>query len=250
MYNRLFIGEKRINLVEADSTNAFMKELVSVSDNEVEGLVITAENQLKGRGQQGNTWESESGKNLTFSIFLKPNTFVQHQFLISKIVSIGIVEFLMDKGLKNVKIKWPNDVYVGSRKIAGILIENSLKDNKVNSSVVGIGLNVNQLKFKSDNSPTSLVNILGEEQDLEKSLNQLLFFIEKNYILLKQQKDVAINNTYLSYLFGLEQDLFFELQGEKVRGKIKGVSTLGKLQVLINNELKAFNLKEIKFLIN
>jgi len=250
MYNRLFIGVKRINLVEADSTNAFMKELVSVSDSEIEGLVIVAENQLKGKGQQGNTWESEPRRNLTLSIFLKPNTLIQNQFLISKVVSLGIVDFLMDKGLKNVKIKWPNDIYVGSRKIAGILIENLLKGNKVNSSIVGIGLNVNQSKFKSDNSPTSLINIIGEEQNLEESLNHLLFFIEKNYILLKQQKEVGVNNAYLKYLYGLEEDLPFELDGKKVQGKIKGVSALGKLQVLINNELKEFNLKEIKFLIN
>ncbi len=250
MYNRLFIGEKRINLVEVDSTNAFMKELVSVTDNEVEGLVVTTECQIKGRGQQGNVWESEQRKNLTFSIYLKPNVLVQNQFVLSKVVSLGLVDFLIENGLKNVKIKWPNDIYVGSRKIAGILIENSLKNNKVDSSIVGIGLNVNQLKFSSDNFPTSLINILGEEQNLEKLLNQLLFFIEKRYIFLKQKREESIKSDYLNYLFGLEENLSFEIDNEKVSGIIKGVSSNGKLQVELGSELKEFDLKEIKFLIN
>ncbi|MGB0881765.1 MAG: biotin--[acetyl-CoA-carboxylase] ligase [Vicingaceae bacterium] len=250
MYNRLFIGEKRINLVEIDSTNAFMKELVSVSDKEVEGLVVTTECQVKGRGQQGNVWESEPRKNLTFSIYLKPNILIQNQFVLSKVVSLGIIDFLIENGLKNVKIKWPNDIYVGSRKIAGILIENLLKSNKVDSSIVGIGLNVNQSKFSSNNFPTSLVNILGEEQNLEKLLNQLLFFIEKRYISLKQQKAEKIKNDYLKFLLGLDEMLFFEIANQKVSGKIKGVSSNGKLQVELKNEVNEFDLKEIKFLIN
>lgn len=250
MYNRMFIGEKRINLVEVDSTNAFMKELVTAADIEVEGLVVTTECQVKGRGQQGNLWESEPRKNLTFSVYLKPNILIHNQFILSKVISLGIVDFLIENGLKNVKIKWPNDIYVGSRKIAGILIENVLKNNKVTSSIVGIGLNVNQLKFSSGIFPTSLINILGEEQDLGKLLNQLLFFIERRYIVLKQQKEEKIKKDYLNFLLGLEQYLFFEIANQKVSGKIKGVSSNGKLQVEIENEMKEFDLKEIKFLMN
>lgn len=171
MYKRLFIGEKQVNLTEVNSTNAFMKQLVQNSDNKTEGLVVNTINQTSGRGQQGNRWESEKGKNLTFSVYLRPNTLIQNQFIISKVVSLGIIDFLLDMGLTNAEIKWPNDIYCGKHKIAGILIENTVKGNKVCSSVVGIGLNVNQINFNSGNNPTSVTKELGVEQNLDALLN-------------------------------------------------------------------------------
>jgi BirA family biotin operon repressor/biotin-[acetyl-CoA-carboxylase] ligase len=250
MFQRLFIGEKQINLTEVKSTNAFMKQLILDSENEVEGFVVTTKNQTKGRGQQGSTWESEGGKNLTFSVYLKPNILVQNQFLLSKVVSLGIVDLLMHLGLENPHIKWPNDIYCGKQKIAGILIENSLKSNKVNSSIVGVGLNVNQAMFKSGNNPTSILNEIGAEQDLKAMLNELLFFIEKRYIALKQGKEKLIDSDYLSFLLGINRVLKFKVGDETISGEIKGVNPIGKLQVLIDNQLKEFDLKEIAFLIN
>lgn len=250
MFDRLFIGKKRINLTEVDSTNAFMKQLVSNSDGEVEGLVVTAISQFKGRGQQGNTWESEDGKNLTFSVFLKPNVLVKNQFIISKVICLGIVDFLNELNIEAVKIKWPNDIYIGNQKVAGILIENSLKSDKVNSTIIGVGLNVNQTSFNSGNYPTSILNVKGVEQNLDVLLNQLLFFIEKRYVLLKQQKEKIIDNDYLHFLYGKDEKMIFKVKGEVLNGVIKGVDLSGKLQILINDQVERFDLKEIKFLIS
>jgi len=249
MFKRLFIGEKRINLLEIDSTNAYLKELISMSDREIEGLVVVTKNQLKGRGQQGNNWESENGKNLTFSVYLKPNLLAQNQFVISKVISLGIIDFLMDLGLKKLSIKWPNDIYCGSNKISGILIENALKGNKIYNTLAGIGLNVNQINFYSENNPTSIIKELGKEQDLDELLNQLLFFIEKRYVSLKSGKEKFINNNYLDFLLGINETLNFKVDNEIVKGEIKGVSSIGKLQVKINNQMSEFDLKEIEFLI-
>jgi len=250
MFKPLFIGEKQINLTEVNSTNTFIKQLVTNSKKEVEGLVVTTRNQTKGRGQQGNTWESEPGKNLTFSIFLKPNILVRNQFLLSKVISLGIVDFLINLGLENVQIKWPNDIYIGKKKIAGILIENTLKSNKVFSTVVGVGLNVNQVKFNSANNPISIFNEIGVEKDLKEVLNQLLFFIEKRYISLRQGKEKKIDADYLNLLLGINKISPFKIRNKILKGEIKGVNSIGKLHVIIEGHLEEFDLKEIVFLFN
>ena len=247
MYQRLFIGNKTIKLKEVNSTNSYLKELLIGNDKEMEGLVVVAESQLSGRGQKGSIWESENGKNLTFSIFLKPNTLVQNQFLISKVVSLGIISFLEDLGLENLKIKWPNDIYCNEKKIAGILIENSLKGKKVNSSVVGIGLNVNQFKFHSENNPTSITKELGGVQNLEDLLDQLLFFIERSYTDLKLGKESKINKKYLEKLYWINEFRGFRKDNELIEGEIVGVDEIGKLQIMINDSVEAFGLKEITF---
>lgn len=249
MYKRLFIGEKRINLAEVNSTNTYLKGMILGFENEIEGLIVVAKNQTKGRGQQNNSWESETRKNLTFSLYLKPNLLVQNQFIISKVISLGIIDFLKDLGLDNLKIKWPNDIYCGNRKIAGILIENTLKGNKIYNSVVGIGLNINQHEFNIGNDPTSVIKELGVEQDLDRLLNQLLFFIEKRYISLKSGKEKIINANYLNFLYGINEILMFKIDNEILKGEIKGVNAIGKLQLKINQSVREFDLKEIEFLI-
>lgn len=249
MYQRLFIGKKLLHLTEVDSTNVYLKKTLYEHKKEVEGLVVYTENQFLGKGQRGNSWESESGKNLTFSIYLKPNLLVQNQFLISKVISLGIIDFLENLGLESTKIKWPNDVYIGNRKIAGILIENSIKDNKIYDSVVGIGLNVNQVNFNIEGNPTSIVNELGQGVlDLKELLNQLLFFIEKRYVLLKSNNELSTNEDYLKNLYLINESKTFKVNKNKVNGIITGVNSTGKLQLIINERNEEFDLKEIEFL--
>ncbi|MGB0887533.1 MAG: biotin--[acetyl-CoA-carboxylase] ligase [Vicingaceae bacterium] len=248
MYNRLFLGNKLVRLKEVDSTNSYLKNLLSLSSNEVEGLVVVAENQVAGRGQQGSVWESEAGKNLTFSIFLKPNVLIQNQFLISKVISLGIIEFLTDLGLGMLKIKWPNDIYCGNKKIGGILIENTIKSNKISSAIVGIGLNVNQSKFNSENLPTSIALELNNNKlNLEDLLSRLLFFIEKNYTNLKLGKEGVINSNYLDNLYWINEFRSFRKGKELLEGTIVGVDKIGKIQLKIEGEIETFGLKEIVF---
>ena len=249
MYHRLFIGNKFVNLEKIDSTNNYMKELLLIDGNGIEGLVVVAKDQYSGRGQQGKKWESEKGLNLTLSIFLKPNLLVKHQFLISKVISLGIVHFLKNLGLNEVKIKWPNDIYVENRKIAGILIENSIKENKIYQSIIGVGLNVNQIVFNMEKKPTSLITELDNGSlCLDVCLNQLLFFIEKQYLGLNRNEENLINRAYLNYLYGINELRNFKIQQKVVSGIIVGINSFGKLEVNINNEIKTFNLKEIEFI--
>jgi len=249
MYQGLFIGNKIVKLKEVDSTNSFMQQLLSNNEKEIEGLVVVADNQTSGRGQRGNEWHSLEGENLTFSILLKPNLLIEHQFLLSKVISLGILDFLKDIGVFNVKIKWPNDIYCGNNKIAGILIENSIRNNKVVNSVIGIGLNVNQVNFEEDiKHPTSIINEIDKSFLLEEALNQLLFFIEKRYLALKSSKIEQIDFDYLNNLYWMNEQRNFIIKNSIEKGEIVGVALIGKIQIKINDEIKEFDLKEIEFL--
>lgn len=251
MFQRLILGNKLVKLEEVDSTNTYLQKVLTLNPNEIEGVVITTINQYQGKGQRGNEWNTKSGENLTFSILLKPNLLIQHQFLISKVISLGIVDFLNELGLKKIKIKWPNDIYCGDNKIAGILIENTIRKNNIYNSIVGIGLNVNQLVFDTHlKNPTSLLKELAcKPLNLDEVLNQILFFIEKRYLALKSNKIGLINSAYLNLLYRLKETAIFKINDVVIEAKIVGVNENGKLQLSISNELKEFDLKEISFLI-
>jgi BirA family transcriptional regulator, biotin operon repressor / biotin---[acetyl-CoA-carboxylase] ligase len=250
MYQRLFIGKKTIKLDEVDSTNNFLQQLILNNKNEIEGLVVVAKNQYSGKGLGSNSWQSEKNKNLTFSILLKLNILIKNQFIISKVISLGVLDFLNDLGINDVKIKWPNDIYVADKKIGGILIENSVRNNKIYNSIVGVGLNVNQINFDSiTNSPTSIFNETGKEYlPLNELLNQLLFFIEKRYLLIKADNFDTINKDYLNNLYWYNEIRSFQIKGEKIVGFIIGIRPNGKIQLKINDKIEEFDLKEIRFL--
>ncbi|MDE6266198.1 MAG: biotin--[acetyl-CoA-carboxylase] ligase [Muribaculaceae bacterium] len=164
-----------IELDEVTSTNSYMADHAGSLPADT---VVVAHSQTAGRGQRGNSWEAEPGKNLTFSLLLRPTSVTAvEQFLISRAVSVGIAQTLQQftRGSEEVCIKWPNDIYVGAQKIAGILIENSLMGNMITRSIVGIGLNVNQLQFRSDApNPVSVIHLRGQETPLRPLLEQVV----------------------------------------------------------------------------
>ncbi|MBI2280704.1 MAG: biotin--[acetyl-CoA-carboxylase] ligase [Bacteroidetes bacterium] len=248
MENAFVLGNKIITLDETPSTNTYLQEL-TVKTECFEGLVVVAKNQPHGKGQRGNTWESESGKNLTFSVLLKPNLPIDEQFLLSQTVALGIYDFLKAKNIKHVAIKWPNDIYVEYQKIAGILIENTLTSNKITNCIVGIGLNVNQTQFTPAINATSLAFLTKKEFELEHLLNELLKCIEVRYLQLKANKYTLIKLEYLKVLFGYQKPLHYVVNNQRVTGIIKGISPTGKLQVEINSHLKEFDLKEISLVV-
>jgi BirA family biotin operon repressor/biotin-[acetyl-CoA-carboxylase] ligase len=249
MYQKLFIGNKIIKLEKTDSTNNFLQELISDNQNEAEGLVVIAKNQSSGKGQGGNVWYSEKDKNLTFSILFHPNFLVNNQFQISKSISLGIVDFLTNLGLTNVKIKWPNDIYIRDNKISGILIENSVRNNKIYNSIVGIGLNVNQTNFDSViNKATSIYNEIGDKLALNDLLDRLLFFIEKRYLMLKTNKIKIIDKDYIEHMYRFNEIKYFQTNGKEILGTIVGISSIGKIQLKIEDKIEEFDLKEINFL--
>ena len=183
------------------STNEELKRVAEAS--ELPNLtVVIADSQTKGRGQAGNSWESEDGKNLTFSILIYPKGVeIINQFLLSKMVSIAIAEVLSEV-VEGVSIKWPNDIYVGEKKICGILIENAIMGHTLSQTIIGIGLNVNQLQFFSDApNPTSLAIAKGVEVDKEWLLMQLLNRINHYNEALNSRQNELINKAYFSYLY-------------------------------------------------
>lgn len=247
MENAFILGNQIVKLDETASTNTYLQEMAANTEC-FEGLVAVTKNQLQGKGQRGNVWESEAGKNLTFSVLLKPSVLVEEQFIISQTISLGIADFLNQKGVKNVSIKWPNDIYINQQKVAGILIENTLKANRIGNCIVGIGLNVNQLQFSEQINATSLALQLGENLDLEQVLSNLLKHLEYRYLQLKAGKTTLIKQDYLNHLLGYQKPLNYLVGNEKVTGVIRGISPLGKLQVEINLQVKEFDLKEVSWL--
>ncbi|MCL2414818.1 MAG: biotin--[acetyl-CoA-carboxylase] ligase [Bacteroidales bacterium] len=166
---------KILRLEELDSTNNYAKALIKEGKAE-DGQVIYAVSQTAGRGQTSKIWESESGKNLTFSLIIEPKNIEAKDLpLLSQAVFDGIVNYLKTVvNSEEIRIKWPNDIYIGTKKISGILIENTIRDNQILFSVIGVGLNVNQTEFsKNAGNPISLSLINNELYDLEVEFEKL-----------------------------------------------------------------------------
>lgn len=242
---------KRIILLnDVESTNNYANHLV-LSNAAEEGTVVLARFQKSGRGQAGNSWESQSGMNLLASIILYPKLLqAGKQFQISKLVSLSIVEFL-EKEIGSVSIKWPNDIYVGEKKIAGILIENSIKGQNLFSSVIGIGLNLNQEKFVSDApNPVSLKQLTGRNYDVETVLDEILTSLFARYEKLKSGNFQEIDAAYLSGLFRMNEWAKFRKQNELFEARIIGIGEFGQLQQEDRNgKISEFMFKEIEFVL-
>jgi len=252
IFSGLFIGQNLVTLKEVDSTNTFLKNLVSNSKPLPEGTVIMAEDQYAGRGQQQNRWFTEAGKNLSFSILLKPTfLLLNDQFALTQAISLGVAKALSHVTDKGIKIKWPNDIYFNNRKLGGILIENMVQGAQIKHSIIGIGLNINQEQFP-DYLPnaTSLKQILHKDYDLKALLSEICGHIEACYLQLKAGKASELNQDYLSYLFGLNETRNFRSNGTLFSGTITGVSPLGLLKIKTGQAENEYNLKEVEFLIN
>ncbi len=243
------INPTYIKLISTCSTNSLLAEIASDSKH---GTVVSTIEQTAGRGQRGNSWEAEPGKNLTFSILLRPETIDAHkQFAISEIVSTAIAKTLQKHILdKRVAIKWPNDIYVEDMKICGILIENSLIGNKINYSIAGIGINVNQQKFLSDApNPISLYNLIGKETELNFLLDniccEILRLMDKynNADLLQE-----LHNNYIKLLW--RNDGYYPYQdtatNECFNARIIDVAPTGILSLQDDKNLsRSYAFKEV-----
>ena len=167
-----------IKVSQTASTNTYLSRLAATLPG---GTVIYTPSQTAGRGQKGNSWESEDGKNLTFSMLLKhPPVKARDQFYLSEAASLAVVEALSHEAGNGFTVKWPNDIYWQDKKVCGMLLENSLNGGDIAHCIVGIGLNVNQERFVSDApNPVSLINITGHEHDLETLLKRVCSRIEE-----------------------------------------------------------------------
>lgn len=242
------IGNEIINLIEVSSTNNYLAK--HLKNNEAsEGLVVKAQFQTVGRGHRENCWYSNPGQNILLSILLYPE-FInpQDQFLISKTISLGIIDFLSNY-IKELKIKWPNDIYYKNKKIAGILIENTIIGDRIGNSIVGIGLNVNQKNFPIDiPNAVSLILTTGNNFSCEILSDELLFFLDNRYKQLIIGEKNKINDEYLNKLYLLNEFHEFKTDQSYLSAKIIGVTEVGKLYLEDQKGKKfEFNFKEIEF---
>ncbi len=238
-----------INLKIIDSTNNYAHSLIE-SKGLTNETVINASYQQKGRGQQENSWESEAGKNLIFTLLLFTKYLkAEKQFYLAQAVSLGLVDFLRSQNI-NAQIKWPNDIYVEEKKIAGILIENSILNDTLVNSLIGIGMNVNQQHFSSDlQNVQSMKNLTFKDYELNDLLNQLLIRLEKQIERIKKYEFSCLKNDYLENLYRFEQRKQFSVKGRTFFGKIIDVEESGKLIILADNgEKLGFMFKEVQFI--
>ena len=248
--NTLFTGQQIIRLTEVDSTNNYTNRLLRQSVMP-EGTVVVAEKQTSGKGQRGNSWVSEPGQNLTCSIFFRPDFLKAHQqFYLTKAVSLGIIYMLEHLGVENCKIKWPNDILIGGKKVCGILIENSLKGTCIQHSIVGVGLNVNQEAFSELPNATSLFLATGKKQNIDTCLALLCKYIESQYLRLKNNH-FSLDQEYLGKLWQLGEWADYRGKAGNFRGCILGVNEEGKLLIeLEKKEKKLYSFQEIQFVLN
>ena len=230
---------KLIHIEETDSTNRWLKA-------HGEGtMVVVADYQTAGKGCGTNSWESERGKNLTFSMLIHPTDIpASQQFRITEVVSVALCEVL-EQYIGDVSIKWPNDIYMGDKKICGVLIENRLQGNVIVDSIIGIGLNVNQTEFVSDApNPVSLRQLLGREIDREALLNDFLETLET------VSSSETTYSAYRNKLFRMGKQAVFSDETGRFEGTIQDVETDGRLLIKdLSGQARRYAFKEVQFVI-
>ena len=217
-----------------------------------EGDVVWADFQTAGRGQRGHEWHSRKGENLTFSVVLEPTfVLIAEQFAVSEVVALSLVDMLADYNIE-AKIKWTNDIYVGDRKLVGILIEHSLASSSLRRTIVGIGINVNQTEFDSSlPNPVSMAQLLGSELDVERVLLCFMTHLQRNYELLRSGGKAELHERYNSLLYRLNEFYTYALPtGERFEAKILGAASSGALQLEDKSgTTKEYLFKEVEFVI-
>lgn len=239
-----------VHLKQTDSTNAYLQRMQSEAD--IRNWMVSADEQTAGRGMGSNGWESETGQNLTFSMALDMGFLpAERQFLLSEAVALGLYEVLCPLiPEEKLHIKWPNDLYYENRKLAGILINSTIKANLMDISIIGIGLNVNQMQFQDwPTRPISLKMITGKTYDLQPLLEQVAESIYNKVEILKVSP-TAIENEYLQQLYRYHTWADYEVNGKVLRLFMTGIDAFGRLMLVDeDNKEYCFDIKEIKFLI-
>lgn len=238
------IGNNLVYLESVGSTNSWASEF-SKTEKIKDGMVFITDHQTAGRGQMGNSWITEPKTNLTFSIVLLDPVTVQEQFYLTVFVTLALGD-LLNSILSQVQIKWPNDILVNQKKIAGILIENQVRGSKVTASVIGIGLNVNQQLFGIDHA-TSIRKESGQMQSLSDTLGQLLSCLDERYFQLRNGMKNLLRDEWhnVLYLKGLPH--VYRSNGRSFEGVITGVDDDGRLAVETDEGQRIFGFKEISY---
>lgn len=240
-----------IHLEEIDSTNSYLER---DADKYSEPVLVTARTQTSGRGQRGNKWESRPGQNLTFSALIRPKSFrAADQFAISEATALAVADFLAIHWIE-AKVKWPNDVYVGDRKICGILIKHSLLGNEISYSILGAGINVNQTEFLSDApNPISMSQATGKTYDLDSLTTEIADCIERRIQqIYGETKRLALHEEFMKNLWRGDGSLYpfaDTATGEQFEACIDSIGLDGRLTLrLPDGARRNYWFKEVSFL--
>lgn len=240
---------KAIYLDKVDSTNRYLLEYQPTEGEDA--TICVADFQTAGRGCGSNSWESERGKNLLFSLLIHPTDIeAREQFHISMAISLAICDAMQSYGMKDVSVKWPNDIYWKDKKICGILIEHTIMDNTITQSIAGIGLNINQKQFISDApNPVSLSQITGQEYNLETILDQIIEQFNALKPLLNEPE--KLKQLYFASLYRKECFYPYCADNETFEAQIVDVADNGLITLQLRNGTKRqFAFKEITYLFN
>lgn len=241
--NTLFVGQNLITLESVDSTNTFLLDS-SNTEKLVEGTVVYAKRQIKGRGQRDNLWISEGEKSFCVSVLFYPKIELSYQFTFNKCIALALVSSFNILGVKSF-IKWPNDILVNDKKIAGVLIENSVRDKKLQKSIVGIGINANNNCSDIENA-ISLKEVFKNEIDIKVLLSTLCHELEKYYLLFRSDKK-QIQELYNSLLYKKDSRVNFSKNGNLFTAVVKEVDNLGRLVLVEEGQEKAYSMGELRF---
>ena len=234
---------KMIKLDAIDSTNSYLKKLL-LKENINDFTVVVSKHQTNGRGRNGNLWANKPSLNLAFSVYKRFNNFsVNEKFMLNIVSSVSVYEVLKKYKLNNLTIKWPNDIMTENKKIAGILIENSVRGNKINHSVIGVGININQSQFLDLPNATSVFLESGKKHSVEKIAVELKDAIKKNFTNF-EIRETELIEFYNSVLFkrNVTTD-FTTVNAKKIQGTIIGVNKEGTLSLKQKNH-KVFEYAE------
>jgi BirA family biotin operon repressor/biotin-[acetyl-CoA-carboxylase] ligase len=242
----LFVGKEHAFLDETASTNHWLSEKVK-SENLTEGFMACAGFQTKGKGRLQRIWNSEKGKNVLCSYIFRPSFLsVKEQPLFNIAIALAVRNALSQILTSRVWVKWPNDILVEDRKIAGILIENNIRGNTLESSITGIGINVNQRDFDTEHTATSIYNQTGRNTPLSHVLNLLSEHLEKQYLRLKAGRFEELIFEYNRHLYAKGQNVVFSYGNEIRKGVLQSVLANGTLEIVTSGEPIRYHFNEIK----
>jgi BirA family transcriptional regulator, biotin operon repressor / biotin---[acetyl-CoA-carboxylase] ligase len=234
-----------IHFKEVQSTNLIALSIMKENGRTLP-FVITTDFQTSGKSQGSNKWESENGKNVLMSVAINTDIKIENQFILNIISSLSVLDLLEDLNLENLSVKWPNDILVGKRKISGILIQNKLFSDTIKSTVIGIGLNINQSKFTSfKREATSVKNENITDLSVSGISDRLLEFLEFRF----SKSDNENWKDYFEKLYLRDKLAPFEIERKRQMGIIRKVNKTGELVLEIEDSIKNFQMKEIEFLI-
>jgi BirA family biotin operon repressor/biotin-[acetyl-CoA-carboxylase] ligase len=240
-----------IELKTVDSTNLYAERMLKEKKIR-EGTVIFAHEQTSGKGQGENNWESEPGKNITFSMILFPAFLPPgKQFLLNKVITLGVLDFLSRfQIVRRWSVKWPNDLYAGDDKIGGILIQNTITGTIYESCIAGIGININQETFSSAiPNPVSLKQLTGMMVPVKDAMDSIITFIDERYQQLQQGLHETLDREYLDKLLGINEWRDYIVNKKVIKGLIRGVDEIGMLRIeMENGSIRNFNHGEIEFI--